>query len=1096
MAKQSALNPKLVQKSKEKAIVDAEKNIKQFEKIQRKASKKAEKEEKQNERNRRKLLEPIQLTNNNNRLQPVEYSTLTTTGTLRWTTANKTKNKNKDLPLKFSDLVNNNANTIQRTNQFNNLLSNVKGTLTTGTSSRLARSLGSLGAVSRKVQLKKQHNNSDEQTAGQKADEQDSKAEKQQTNQGVNNDLLGSKNVLQNSTIKNNLTNNNPTVRSLTGLCRDADVLYVRKETDYGLINYSDKQNTPLMTANCINTLNNLTKKNDLNRPTMNESNREEKKNSENETRSLANNSVKSLDNNNNKRNLDKKDDTERTKFRLKELFANKSYNENNSLYYRNNRTIRQNSININKISTLFKRGLTRATSESDIIHELRKGESNCLKNSSSLLNRVENRSQMIQSTTKLNSLNNSPTNSLNSTSNGNSSANGSIFERPGFGSVAFRQNLFAQVLQLSKQLNDDNYEQEGLDNVETFKRTLNNRIKPVSIGKKRLLLSVHKPGKPITTALNKNSNNNTNQTHLPNLQLIKKMNKQLRKNKEENDSIGNSVESSLSSRSTNSSTNSTLSSNLIETELELTDDLNMKLSSKTIFKTRKSLKLIEQQQNVNQHEIDEKEVQKSSNEESNEQIKSNDQKVDNQVTVQTADKISEEKKIENEERKKAKEKQFDQKMTEEETELKKDNQLKNDEICLKNIENLDNLDNETNKKVDDKIDKKIDQKDKFNRVEENEQNDERKQTIAKETTATATKKYCETYERLNRQTLNSRIETLAKTNKLNDKLYEKKNDKLLKIKDKFLNRMNARQGDEKARLNDATHDKQAKKIGSINNLLNESSDDSADCSLNKEYEINQLEDHLENSWNQNAGTEIAIEKICTTVFCKSNEASAACTSLPSSVPIENKIKKFENLNCARNESMKKDVSDSHVYKLVVKNRELNELMNTQNDRNSLSISTSNASSKNSSFNLLTPSSNLQSSSTAENSTTNSNLPLNSVNERDTVRNAVKNEANLPAEKSTKNLSTFKNTLLNTSSSSTIAQESKLPITNSTLNNKVRTNNQSKVNLNSFNSDHKNGFRNYENVENKTVNGINSRMNIELFLANQTTNNLLEDTCL
>ena len=59
MAKQSALNSKMVQKLKEKAVIEAEKRIKIFEKLKKKASKKAEKEEKTMEKLRKKLLEPV-----------------------------------------------------------------------------------------------------------------------------------------------------------------------------------------------------------------------------------------------------------------------------------------------------------------------------------------------------------------------------------------------------------------------------------------------------------------------------------------------------------------------------------------------------------------------------------------------------------------------------------------------------------------------------------------------------------------------------------------------------------------------------------------------------------------------------------------------------------------------------------------------------------------------------------------------------------------------------------------------------------------------------------------------------------------------------
>ncbi|XP_074605106.1 SAM_USH1G_HARP domain-containing protein Sans isoform X2 [Brevipalpus obovatus] len=59
MSHQSALNPKMVQKQKEKSLEIAEKNIDKFKKLQKKATKKAEKEEKSMEKFRKKLLEPI-----------------------------------------------------------------------------------------------------------------------------------------------------------------------------------------------------------------------------------------------------------------------------------------------------------------------------------------------------------------------------------------------------------------------------------------------------------------------------------------------------------------------------------------------------------------------------------------------------------------------------------------------------------------------------------------------------------------------------------------------------------------------------------------------------------------------------------------------------------------------------------------------------------------------------------------------------------------------------------------------------------------------------------------------------------------------------
>lgn len=56
IAKQSALNTKVVQKLKEKALSEAEKRIKSFQKLQHKTAKQAEKEEKERERNLKKNL--------------------------------------------------------------------------------------------------------------------------------------------------------------------------------------------------------------------------------------------------------------------------------------------------------------------------------------------------------------------------------------------------------------------------------------------------------------------------------------------------------------------------------------------------------------------------------------------------------------------------------------------------------------------------------------------------------------------------------------------------------------------------------------------------------------------------------------------------------------------------------------------------------------------------------------------------------------------------------------------------------------------------------------------------------------------------------
>ncbi|RWS13168.1 harmonin-interacting ankyrin-repeat containing protein (harp)-like protein, partial [Dinothrombium tinctorium] len=115
MAKQSALNPKVVQKLKEKAISDAEKRIKNYEKLHKKASKKAEREEKHLLKQRKRLLEPI--------------ASLTATLKRDTVLAALPANTNTS-SFKFSEIVNNGTMTSTK----------VKG----------------FGGVSRKVQLKKQ----------------------------------------------------------------------------------------------------------------------------------------------------------------------------------------------------------------------------------------------------------------------------------------------------------------------------------------------------------------------------------------------------------------------------------------------------------------------------------------------------------------------------------------------------------------------------------------------------------------------------------------------------------------------------------------------------------------------------------------------------------------------------------------------------------------------------------------------------------------------------------------------------------------------------------------------------------------------------
>ncbi|RWS07071.1 Usher syndrome type-1G protein-like protein [Dinothrombium tinctorium] len=159
MAKQSALNPKVVQKLKEKAISDAEKRIKNYEKLHKKASKKAEREEKHLLKQRKRLLEPI--------------ASLTATLKRDTVLAALPANTNTS-SFKFSEIVNNGTMTSTK----------VKG----------------FGGVSRKVQLKKQLTDT----------------------MSTNSDFKVRETL-------SNGPNSKSSVRSLTGLRRDNEILYVRK---------------------------------------------------------------------------------------------------------------------------------------------------------------------------------------------------------------------------------------------------------------------------------------------------------------------------------------------------------------------------------------------------------------------------------------------------------------------------------------------------------------------------------------------------------------------------------------------------------------------------------------------------------------------------------------------------------------------------------------------------------------------------------------------------------------------------------------------------------------------------------------------------
>lgn len=170
VAKQSALNPKAVQKAKEKALLDAEKRVKSFEKLHKKASKKAEREEKQLEKSRLKKNLFICGTAVN-----INSSLL---GSLRRDSLlYEPKNH---ASLKFSDIVNN-------------------GTISTTTNSKHR----GFGAVSRKVQLRKVNATDSLSMTGSLAD-------------------FKIRDIASDRSTGNS-------VRSLTALRRDNEILYVRK---------------------------------------------------------------------------------------------------------------------------------------------------------------------------------------------------------------------------------------------------------------------------------------------------------------------------------------------------------------------------------------------------------------------------------------------------------------------------------------------------------------------------------------------------------------------------------------------------------------------------------------------------------------------------------------------------------------------------------------------------------------------------------------------------------------------------------------------------------------------------------------------------
>lgn len=222
-ARQSALNPKSVRKMKEKALIDAEKRIRELERIHKKALKQAEKEEKEMEKKRRKLsslLASCATTTNGNTV-PTSVTTASTTITARpcltrsslFSAAKvspdpqtqslngksctklmhlfESKTGPKAVALKFSDIVK--AGTI-----------------------RSAPKSSSLGAVSRRILHKKLHSHHSMNNLSNIADNDPS--------------CLISDFKIRQKLDPDSGYFSKSSVRSLSGLRRDADVLFVKKE--------------------------------------------------------------------------------------------------------------------------------------------------------------------------------------------------------------------------------------------------------------------------------------------------------------------------------------------------------------------------------------------------------------------------------------------------------------------------------------------------------------------------------------------------------------------------------------------------------------------------------------------------------------------------------------------------------------------------------------------------------------------------------------------------------------------------------------------------------------------------------------------------
>ena len=165
IAKQSALNTKVVQKMKEKAIIDTEKRIKIYQKMQRKAAKKVEREEKVIERQRKRIIEVMDSTQKKPNLVIQTNQSIV---------RKESRSQQNNGSLKFSDIVN--------SNQSNGTTNKIK----------------ILGGVSRRVQMKKHNSDSVSTTS-------DFKVRDITTDDGIRS------------------------VRSLMGIRRDNQILYVPK---------------------------------------------------------------------------------------------------------------------------------------------------------------------------------------------------------------------------------------------------------------------------------------------------------------------------------------------------------------------------------------------------------------------------------------------------------------------------------------------------------------------------------------------------------------------------------------------------------------------------------------------------------------------------------------------------------------------------------------------------------------------------------------------------------------------------------------------------------------------------------------------------